>query len=239
MRKYMGRFISAIVLVVGFIPAFVFAQAIKVIDALVVLDDTDKKVGTIVGGTPFLGGTPVVAIDVGGVTITIGVVRDRFLGNIGEGPYFESMTCSGTAYIPRQDVPQAVPTVRIAGPGNTVYVADPSSVGQTVNVNSAIDEPGSVLPGEGDCEPFVNMIGGLVPVVVSADLFTVFTPPFVVREDTGPTLAALQQEVDALESQVADLEGNLNDHRHGYRTGKGRGHNNTRARTGSAVFPAP
>ena len=67
MRKYMGRFISAIVLVVGFIPAFVFTQAIKVIDALVVLDDTDKKVGTIVGGTPFLGGTPVVALDVGGL----------------------------------------------------------------------------------------------------------------------------------------------------------------------------
>ncbi len=50
-------------------------------------------------------------------------------------------------------------------------------------------------------------------------------------------LAALQQQVDALESQVADLEGNLNDHSHDYLTGRGRGHNKITANTGPAMFP--
>ena len=65
-------------------------------------------------------------------------------------------------------------------------------------------------------------------------------------------LTALQQQVEALESQVeglgeenallqqqvANLEGGLTGHLHQYLTGSGPGHNNVLATTGSAVLPA-
>jgi len=60
-----------------------------------------------------------------------------------------------------------------------------------------------------------------------------------------PTLSELLERIEALESQVEDLteqimnlQENFENHRHIYRTGKGKGHNNTKAKTGPAKFPA-
>jgi hypothetical protein len=47
----------------------------------------------------------------------------------------------------------------------------------------------------------------------------------------------LLERVEELESQIMDLQEDLEDHRHIYKTGKGKGHNNTKATTGSAKFP--
>lgn len=49
---------------------------------------------------------------------------------------------------------------------------------------------------------------------------------------------ALELQVEALTQTVIDLQVDLENHRHIYRTGKGNGHNNTKAKTGPAKFPA-
>ena len=48
----------------------------------------------------------------------------------------------------------------------------------------------------------------------------------------------LLERIEALESQITDLQKDLEEHSHTYLTGKGTGHNNTEAETGPATFPA-
>ena len=47
----------------------------------------------------------------------------------------------------------------------------------------------------------------------------------------------LRAEVPSLQQQIQMLTGDLAVHRHSYQTGKGKGHNNISATSGSAVIP--
>lgn len=58
-------------------------------------------------------------------------------------------------------------------------------------------------------------------------------PGYVIEYE--PTLF---ERIEELESQIMDLQEDLEEHSHNYLTGKGTGHNNTKAETGPATFPA-
>jgi hypothetical protein len=58
-------------------------------------------------------------------------------------------------------------------------------------------------------------------------------PGYVIEYE--PTLL---ERIEKLESQITDLQEDLDEHSHTYLTGKGTGHNNTEVETGPATFPA-
>jgi hypothetical protein len=51
-------------------------------------------------------------------------------------------------------------------------------------------------------------------------------------------IETLEGQMEDLTEHVMDLQEDLENHRHIYRTGKGKGHNNRKAKTGPAKFPA-
>ncbi len=214
------------------VPCLVMAQTVT--SAVpVVVDATDKTVSNVLGIELGLAG----AIETNFVWVTL-KVDDHLVtllahrnGFASENRLaFTSANCSTTPFMPvNNDLrsPVAVGGTDPSQLGNVLYVPDLEEIPQMETIESTMDS----LGGAG-CVGTGTGLKMVVPAIPIANLDNDFTTPFTIQEQEGEDLAALQQQVDG-------LEGNLVDHRHGYRTGKGRGHNNTRARTGSAVFPAP
>jgi hypothetical protein len=86
---------------------------------------------------------------------------------------YASTDCSGTPLV--QAVPsQLIPPAGIAGPGTTVYWADPGGTPQPVMLNSFIQVGGTCISSGVSDTP-------VLPATFQVDLSTLFTPPFSVR----------------------------------------------------------
>ena len=234
-------------------PSLVMAQTVTSVD-LVIIDATDKTVssvlGTDIGG---FGGTSEttlvwVALKVDDRVVTLVAHRNGFVSDTRLG--FTSADCSTTPLMAVNN--DLWPPVAMAGTnpsqlGNALYIPDLEEIPQMVTIESTMDTFGGAgCIGTGGGPKMV------VPAIRIADLDNYFTPPFTVIAQDGQDLTALQQQVDDLEDQVDDLatedaslqqqittlEGNLMDHRHGYLTGQGKGHNSVSASTGPAFVPA-
>ncbi len=214
------------------VPCLVMAQTVTPA-VPVVIDATDKTVSNVLGIDLGIAGAIEttfvwVALKVDDRVVTLIAHRNGFASD--DRLVFTSANCSTTPLMVANN--DLYPPVVVAGTdpsqlGNALYVPDLDDTPQTITIESVLDTLGGrgcISGNRGD-----EMV---VSAIRIADLDNHFTTPFTIQAQEGEDLAALQQQVDG-------LEGNLVDHRHGYRTGKGRGHNNTRARTGSAVFPAP
>lgn len=64
-------------------------------------------------------------------------------------------------------------------------------------------------------------------------LYQYYEPTYLLER-----IEELESHVEDLAEQIIDLKEDVENHRHIYRTGKGKGHNNTKAKTGPAKFPA-
>lgn len=136
-----------------------------------VYDATGKKVGDI---TDLDTGTAAVLFQLNQYRLLLYVISDGnffYSGNI--YLFFESSDCTGTPLVPSQAPNRFVPSVTIADPGQTLYIADPQGLPQFVNYHSTI------IPG-GPCTT-TNNGATLVPALALGDLSTLFTPPFSVR----------------------------------------------------------
>ena len=102
--------------------------------------------------------------------------------------------------------------------------------------NWSVSEPNNY----GGNENAIIIAGGALWNDIDATVNTHWIPGYVIEYETTllERVEVLESQVEALTLQIVDLQKGLEEHSHTYLTGKGEGHNNTKAKTGSATFPA-
>jgi hypothetical protein len=145
-------------------------------ERLAVYDGVGQKVGDVVGVLDM--SVPLVALDVQGRQFVLRVTANHLYG---VRVVFEAPSCAGTPLLtaPFLDSPNPVTTVLslagVAGPGHTVYVAEPNAVGQFVQFRSRLTLDGACISSS------FTSPATVVPAVQLVDLDTLFSTPYSVR----------------------------------------------------------
>ena len=140
---------------------------------MMVVDSAGTVVGSITGFT-FDGSQrvlPQVVLQRDGRLVGLLVHPDGFEGS-GPSLAYGSMDCTGQAWLGGPFATLILPGT-IEGPGQTVYIPDPSA------------PPGLVTAGSllqlGTCFTFQFDVSSAVPAIPLVDLNTLFTPPFSLK----------------------------------------------------------
>lgn len=138
-----------------------------------VVDSGGTVVGNVIGLT-FDGSQrvlPEVVLQRNGRLVGLLVYPDRFEGS-GASLAYESLDCTGQAWL---NGPFATPILpgTIEGPGQTLYVPDPSATPGLVTAQSLLQL--------GTCFTFQFDYLSAVPAIPLVDLDTLYTPPFSLK----------------------------------------------------------
>ena len=138
-----------------------------------VVDSAGTVVGSITGFTvdgPRLV-LPQVVLQRDGRLVGLLVHPDRFEGS-GQSLAYASMDCTGPAWLSGPFATLILPGT-IEGPGQTVYIPDPSATPGLVTAQSILQM--------GTCFTFQFDVSSAVPAIPLVDLNTLFIPPFSLK----------------------------------------------------------
>jgi len=123
------------------------AQTINPLNGLTVVDANGKNVGAVVASFNRPEQAPptnAVALEVGGQVVRVGVIQSDFVTTTGISVFFESLDCSGSAYVTVANVQELdvaddlSPASIIQAPGRTVYRVDLTATPTTGHVFKVI-----------------------------------------------------------------------------------------------------
>lgn len=233
-----------------------FAQVLPPIDRLAVFDGNETRVGPVVGlEGGFIG--PI-------AWILVPLVVDNFFGIAGmrnnqfygvSDVFFSSTDCTGQPLMLTQQEAGISFEETFAvvgdgtGTGNVIWKPDPNSTPfQAGTIVKSVIQKGNKECASG---PLASGSTDIVNAIQVINLDNIFTPPFKLQPEVGGDLGAIQNQIDALETQVGGLSeenafllqnlrglaAGFKNHTHNYRTGRGPGHNNTVAESSKTNLP--
>lgn len=109
-----------------------------------------------------------VLVTVGGLPAVVGVNKTTWIGNVSGSVYFESLDCTGIAYIQRgQDERVFLATAAVGVPGNQfIFVADGSAPNTAIQARSALQPGGASCASVGPY-PLSEVVASVASIAAS------------------------------------------------------------------------